>query len=277
MSEDLNFESLFAAAVVRKSANRSNTERQEWLKERCGYVNGSKCSDVMSCGRGKHPEGWGYEKIYNFGATFETRAKILKLERQYGYSADGFEGSSATAYGHIVEPYIIEMIGAEKCDDSLIIVKDVLRCTPDFVIRNVIETIAGEIKAATNWSTYASRAIAEYNNKHTDYWQHVAEMLALRTNKLRYITALPARDLRGVLNGDLINNVAIGHDVIIDLNLEDAAALLFRSACCSLVAQGKTAFDLDYSIYLSMLDFLQRGEFEQCYDYLSFEMQSIIK
>lgn len=219
--------------------------KEQWLKERCGFVNGSDAKHYMGSGTktAKMPD-WTAAKIEDVGSGFLTAVKELYLEKAYGYPASGFEGSKSTDLGNIAEKWILQKV-ADKlntssltpCNDSIIILPNTLRCTPDFSYSAGGKEIAGEIKCPTGWAGYASRVLVNYDNKHPDYYQHICEMLALKTDNLRYIVALPPKNPAAALRGEFEGNIeGIGLNKLISLDFASTNALLVRSVMAITIA-----------------------------------------
>jgi hypothetical protein len=120
--------------------------KDEWLQERCGFVNGSSAADYMGSGTATAKQrDWSAAKIADVGSGFVSAVKSLYLEKAHGYAASGFEGNKSTELGNFAESWVLAKIGLTlnteliACKESIVILPNTLRCTPDFTIPQTIK------------------------------------------------------------------------------------------------------------------------------------------
>lgn len=170
---------------------------EEWLAARSGNFTGSKNKDLMNCGRSTAKMQWGtVEKLVDFGATAEKYVYAVGKERITGHQNQQIK-SQQMYHGILNEPLLIQ----KMLDQGIITEYEPCAfvkfeghnggASPDGKVLYNSERMALEVKCCVSWDGHYKRMYNKVDQKHDDFWQCQAEMLALSVSKLLYVVASP--------------------------------------------------------------------------------------
>lgn len=155
-------------------------------------------NDLMTCTQSTSRMEWGRpEKIIDFGEIAKKYVFSKAMERKTGEYLErsiGFNGE----YGKKVEPLIkvlyLEKYPGIKLEETGFVefLEGIAGASPDGIIN---DEFGVEIKAAMSWNGFYERLHLPFEQKHKDFWQIQAEMLALNVKQVIYIVGYPAKDL----------------------------------------------------------------------------------
>jgi len=194
---------------VHKVVEDSLQGTDEWFEKRRGRFTGSKIKDLMSSGRSTGKKSWteGKEKLFDFGKPAEKYIYAVGKERTTGRLSMEVT-SKQMDYGKEHEPLLIKKLledgvitdfvgldfeqfpSYENAGASI----DGIAITGPNAIKHKIQEglkVGLEIKCPVSWDGHYNRMYEEIHEKHDDFWQFQAEMLATETNLLLYVVALP--------------------------------------------------------------------------------------
>lgn len=171
---------------------------KEWLLKRNGCFTGSKIKELMGCGRSTAKQSWGsIEKLIDFSVTAEKY--IYKVGKQRTTDTLEMEiRSRPTDHGKYFEPLLAEQI----TKDGLITDFEELGfeyfgdyknggASADGRATYNLETVGMELKCCVSWDGHFQRMYELVHDKHSDFWQHQSEMLAMGVDKLLYVVTEP--------------------------------------------------------------------------------------
>lgn len=182
--------------VIETAESLQRTE--EWLEKRKGRFTGSKIKDLMSCGRSTSKMPWGSpEKLVDFGAAAERYIYSVGMERRTGQRSMS-TSSKQMQHGTNHEPLLIEKL----ISDGVISNFEELTsenfgeyqnggASPDGRCVYGGEVVGLELKCCVSWDGHYNRMYEPVHDKHGDFWQFQAEMLAMGVEKLLYVVTHP--------------------------------------------------------------------------------------
>jgi len=173
----------------------------EWFEQRMGKFTGSQISELMKCSRSTAKKGWDApEKIIDFGDGAIKYIYNKAKERQRG-KVIHTPTSAAMRYGTDNEKTVVDLYMSENPDlrfeevGFCEFISNVAGASADGRIYSGDEVYGLEVKCATTWEQFYNRTETEMNQKHMDYWQIQAEMMALGVVKLIYLVAEPSENI----------------------------------------------------------------------------------
>ena len=206
---DLSPAKIYSPPPVVYSGGGAEQGSEAWKLGRIGKVTGSVCKELMSCTPASSKKSWDQaDKICDFGDGF----KNIVLHMAYTmHFQKHFEMSQIKnfKYGHLVEAYA-KIVFAERYPyftlhecELIDILPGVFAVSPDGRILNnkTGKVAAFECKANMATSSLYKRTEVDFNDKHPDFWQMQAEMIALKTDVIIYANPIPATDIEMILNG----------------------------------------------------------------------------
>lgn len=194
--EEISFEIVGSNSVGSNDDSLQRTE--EWFEARKGRFTGSRFKDLMGCGRSTSKQPWGsLEKLVDFGASAEKYIYQVGMERRTGQRSQ--EGSSRQMeWGKENEPKLIEQLvkdgvisdfvelGFEEFPDY-----ENGGASVDGICIHKGEKVGLELKCCVSWDGHYARMYEKVHEKHNDFWQFQAEMLATGVKKILYVVTLP--------------------------------------------------------------------------------------
>ncbi len=175
----------------------------EWFKQRKGRFTGSGIKDLMGCSRSTSKMEWGRaEKLVDFNETAKKYVYEKAKEKQRG-KVVRIPVSAAMRYGTENEQPVINLMLQKfphynfKEVGFIEFIKGIAGASPDGLLEDKItkELIGYEGKCTTNWGTLYSRCEISVDQKHQDFWQLQAEMLALNVKKILYVIGEPSENI----------------------------------------------------------------------------------
>lgn len=212
----------FTPPAYIQSAGGAEQGSEAWKKKRIGKVTGSVCKELMSCTPASSKKSWDQaDKICDFGDGFKNI--VLHMAYTHHFQAH-FEIQQLKnfKYGHIIEAYAKQLFAErypkytlDECE-LIDIIDGVFAVSPDGKIVNSEngKIAAFECKSNMVISSMYKRTEVDFNDKHPDFWQMQAEMLALKTDIIIYANPVPATDIEMILNGGDPNDYIL--DVFFD-------------------------------------------------------------
>lgn len=185
--------------------NESLQRTEDWLEARAGNFTGSNFKKLMNCGRSTSKMPWGsLEKLVDFGVTAEKYLYSVGMERTTGHRSMS-ASSRQMEHGKENEPLLIqkliddgviyefEELGFEKfakCETGGASVDGVARLGKKFGDL-AGKKVAMELKCCVSWDGHYARMYEKVHDKHDDFWQFQAEMLAVNLDTCLYVVTLP--------------------------------------------------------------------------------------
>jgi len=203
--QEIDFKIIGAPDVGEISTEDSKQRTEEWLESRSGNFTGSNFKLLMKCGRATSKQPWGsLEKLVDFGATAEKYLYAVGMERNTGQRSQ--ESSSRQMnHGKEHEPLLIQQL----IDDGVIYdfeelgfetfpkwstggasVDGTARLGDQFGELKG-KKVAMELKCCVSWDGHYARMYEKVHDKHDDFWQFQAEMLAVGLDTTLYVVTLP--------------------------------------------------------------------------------------
>ncbi|MBT7492850.1 MAG: hypothetical protein HN704_14715 [Bacteroidetes bacterium] len=184
--------------------NKTPDEKQrteDWHKARLGKFTGSKMSELMACGRSSSRQTWNdVNKVFDFGKGAIDYIYAVAMARSTGIPDMPVE-TWQMRYGTGNEIKVKERMIADKLVNSInehgfvsFPAMTFAGASPDGSTFFEDREVAVEIKSSTNWAAYKKRMGIPFDDKHQDWWQVQAEMIALNMSKCLYAAALPGID-----------------------------------------------------------------------------------
>lgn len=181
-----------------QTSSNSLQRSEEWFEKRRGCFTGSKIKDLMSCGRSTAKIGWTHpEKIVDFGSAAVKYIYNVGMERLTGIRSQQAT-SKQMDHGTENEPLLI----AQLLKDGVITDFQELGfeyfgnykhggASVDGVCMYKGERVGLELKSTVSWDGHFKRMYDAIDDKHDDFWQFQAEMIAAKVSKILYVVAMP--------------------------------------------------------------------------------------
>jgi len=206
---ELSPSKIFTPPEVYYSTGGDEQGSDAWKKSRQGKVTGSVCKDLMSCTRASTNKTWDQaDKICDFGEGFKKIVMHMAYTHHFQAHFD-LQQLKNFKYGHIVEAYAKQLFAERfpkytlhECE-SIDVIPGVFAVSPDGkIVNNETGKVAAfECKANMAIGSLFGRIEDDFNDKHPDFWQMQAEMIALDTDIVIYANPIPATDIEMILNG----------------------------------------------------------------------------
>ena len=171
---------------------------EAWRIKRGGCYTGSKIDLLQKCGKATAKTQWGStDKLVDFGVPAERYIYAVGMERRTKIRSMDVSAKQME-HGTVHEPLLIERLLKDG------VISDFKElgfeyfgkyenggASVDGICIYKGEEVGLELKCTVSWDGHYKRMYEDVHDKHDDFWQFQAEMLATGLNKLLYVVAMP--------------------------------------------------------------------------------------